>query len=357
MKITVCPIKKSLFLFNEFSATNTKPQNKLYSWTAKHIIVDRKKCILFVNDKSFLPAFIVDINVKNKSNLKDYIIESIKLSLRIAGIDFNKYFADINIDINVYKAYDNSIISSLNHQDTVLGFITERHPIDLSEKYQPKLIKELMNMPTKKLNYHSPLETMSNILNKTTSSEHLQHKTFLNKPKWADYSKFDKYKYDIDSENYEDEWLDDPDEIADSIREQNKKVLNEFEKWLENKNLSKKTIQNYLLNVGTYIDDYLIYEGCITLDDSELEIGGFFENWFLRKCMWSSNYGFVKAIAEIKNFYKFLFEKKVISNSQFNDAMLQFKENSQRWIKNAKTYNSLETEEDFEKYYENMANE
>lgn len=127
------------------------------------------------------------------------------------------------------------------------------------------------------------------------------------------------------------------------IREINNKYLDEFEQYLKETGLSKKTIENHLLNLDVYLNSYLartendildwsMEEGCYALD-------GFLGYYFIKKCMWSSPSQTRSCIAGIKKFYKFLFGKGAISKVAYNDMLQIIKEEKNNWIRACKEYN------------------
>jgi len=72
------------------------------------------------------------------------------------------------------------------------------------------------------------------------------------------------------------------------IREENKNLLNDFEKWLSDKKISKKTLNKHISNVDFYINEFLLYEDTIEAVDGANNIGMFLGYWFIRKAMWAS---------------------------------------------------------------------
>ena len=59
-------------------------------------------------------------------------------------------------------------------------------------------------------------------------------------------------------------------------RKRNKKYIKEFEKWLNNKGLVKKTIKKHLSNVELYLDSFLTYYDITKMEDGINEIDTFF---------------------------------------------------------------------------------
>ena len=68
----------------------------------------------------------------------------------------------------------------------------------------------------------------------------------------------------------------------------NDKFLKIFEKWLNEQKLTKKTINKHLCNVDLYINDYLNYYEITNMEAGVNMIYTFLDDWFIRKCMWSS---------------------------------------------------------------------
>ena len=56
----------------------------------------------------------------------------------------------------------------------------------------------------------------------------------------------------------------------------NEKYIKEFEKWLNEKNLAKKTIRKHISNINLYINDYLNYYDVIKVEDGIGSVYSFF---------------------------------------------------------------------------------
>jgi len=130
------------------------------------------------------------------------------------------------------------------------------------------------------------------------------------------------------------------------IREDNDVYLAGFENWLNNKGLSKKTVNTHMSNVEFYINEYLCY---VALDVSHgtHEINGFLGNWFIRKAAWSSC-DHIKTIASsIKKFYAYLLEDGVIEQDDYDALCCTIKEYLPNWLEEMKRYEATL----FEDYY------
>ena len=87
----------------------------------------------------------------------------------------------------------------------------------------------------------------------------------------------------------------------------NKKFIDEFEKYLKEKDLVEKTIKKHINNISLYLDDYLNYYELVKMEDGISRIDSFLGDWFIRKCMWSSKTSIKETAASIKKFYQAMF--------------------------------------------------
>lgn len=57
---------------------------------------------------------------------------------------------------------------------------------------------------------------------------------------------------------------------CERIRTENQKLLDEFENWLQEANLSERTIKKHIDNVDFYINEFLLYEDVTAAKDGAL---------------------------------------------------------------------------------------
>lgn len=107
----------------------------------------------------------------------------------------------------------------------------------------------------------------------------------------------------------------------------NEKFIEEFESWLIQKNLAKKTIRKHLNNASLYINDYLNYYDASTMEDGVHYVHGFLDGWFIEKCLWSSRNSLKETAASIKKFYQCMSEKGYVSEDDYNELSSFIKEN------------------------------
>ncbi len=93
------------------------------------------------------------------------------------------------------------------------------------------------------------------------------------------------------------------------IREENGRLLDGFEQWLMEKQLSQKTINKHCFNVNFYINSFLLYEEAIEARDGTHKIDMFLGYWFIRKALWASKSSIKSNATSLKKFYEFMLEK------------------------------------------------
>jgi intergrase/recombinase len=132
---------------------------------------------------------------------------------------------------------------------------------------------------------------------------------------------------------------------CERIREDNEKILTEFEKWLSDKKLSPKTIANHCDNVEFYINEFLLHEEAIDASDGVYEIGHFLGFWFIKKAMWASKSSIKSNATSLKKFYEFMLEKGNIDEEAYYELKEEIKTNMQEWLDTMDRYDDPEIED------------
>ena len=130
-------------------------------------------------------------------------------------------------------------------------------------------------------------------------------------------------------------------------QEKNKKYMDMFEKRLQEKGLSSKTIRSHLNNVDTYLDYYLNYYEINEMPQGCYMINGYLGDFFIRKCMWSTAYTTKQTASSIKKFYACMNELGYVSKDDYNFLCKTIKDNMDNWIEEVEEYNSV----DFDDYF------
>lgn len=126
------------------------------------------------------------------------------------------------------------------------------------------------------------------------------------------------------------------------IQAANEKYIKEFNNWLEQKKLSKKTIINHINNVELFIDDYLIYYELKKMDEGITYIDNFLGDWYIRKCMWSNSSNLKTTAASIKKFYECMMELNYIEKEKYELLKNTIKDGIPSWIEEMDDYNNFD---------------
>ena len=122
------------------------------------------------------------------------------------------------------------------------------------------------------------------------------------------------------------------------IEKANGEHLATFKKWLKDKKLAEKTINNHVNNVDFYINHYLNYydpqevkAGCYCIDR-------FLGNFFIRKAMWSSCPQIKANATSIKKFYSCMLEHGLVEKDDYSNLCEEIKEKMDGWLETMRRY-------------------
>ncbi len=125
---------------------------------------------------------------------------------------------------------------------------------------------------------------------------------------------------------------------CERIRAENQELLDEFEKWLQEKNLTERTIGKHIDNVDFYINEFLLNEEATPAKNGALDIGFFLGYWFIKKAMWSSKASIKSNAASLKKFYTFLQERGEVTREDLDSLKKIIKEEMPAWIATLERY-------------------
>lgn len=123
-------------------------------------------------------------------------------------------------------------------------------------------------------------------------------------------------------------------------KEENRRYLKEFSRYLEKKKLSKKTIEKHIQNIDFYINTFLLYENPEKASEGVRRLDYFLGFWFIRKAMWSSPSSMKDNIASLKHFYTYMNEIGEVSDEALSDMLAEIRECKNEWIETVKQYNN-----------------
>ena len=119
---------------------------------------------------------------------------------------------------------------------------------------------------------------------------------------------------------------------CENRREENHTFLMGFTRYLQNKKLSKKTIDKHVSNIDFYINECLLYESPEKASDGVSRVDYFRGDWFIIKAMWASPPSIKENITSLKHFYSYMNVIGQISDEEFSDLKSEIKENKDEWI-------------------------
>ena len=125
---------------------------------------------------------------------------------------------------------------------------------------------------------------------------------------------------------------------CERIRQSNEQLLDGFENWLEQKNLTAKTIRKHRENTNFYINEFLLYEDAIEPQEGTGNIGMFLGYWFIRKTTWASAASIRSNAASLKKFYTFLNERGLVSTEDLKYLRKIIKEELPEWLATVARY-------------------
>ncbi|MBR1884731.1 MAG: recombinase [Clostridia bacterium] len=119
-----------------------------------------------------------------------------------------------------------------------------------------------------------------------------------------------------------------------------KKFIDEFEQWLKNKELAKKTIKRHISNIELYLNDFLNYYEIITMEKGIDEVGAFLNGWFIEKCMWATPTSLKEMISSLKKFYQCMAEKGYVKNEDYKYMCEYIKENKDDFLESLEDFDN-----------------
>ncbi|MEM7531591.1 MAG: integrase [Chloroflexota bacterium] len=103
--------------------------------------------------------------------------------------------------------------------------------------------------------------------------------------------------------------LSDYDQQVKQINAQNQPIFVGFENWLDESGLTRKTIENHIVNMSFFSEYLVYYDPLIPLNESDAgDVLSFLIDWFPRKAMWSSPSASKSYMTTFRKFYKFMVE-------------------------------------------------
>ena len=134
------------------------------------------------------------------------------------------------------------------------------------------------------------------------------------------------------------------DERENQLKENTKRnedYLKMFEKSLEEKQLTAKTIRKHVSNIDFYLNDYLTYyDEIIKMKDGTQYTGSFLGDWFIRKAMWASKSSIKEMASSLKKFYEYMSALGFVKISDYQEMCYEIKDNMDLYLENLEDYDN-----------------
>ncbi len=127
---------------------------------------------------------------------------------------------------------------------------------------------------------------------------------------------------------------------VDEILKENENYLNQFQQYLESQSLGYKTIRKHVFNVDLYINDYLAWYEEAKMDEGVYLLLHFFDDWYIRKCAFSSITGMKSIASSLKKFYKLMGELGQIDAKDYEIFWNTYKSHEEEFINTLLEYDS-----------------
>lgn len=135
--------------------------------------------------------------------------------------------------------------------------------------------------------------------------------------------------------------LDEREKQLKENTKRNEDYLKMFEKSLEEKQLTAKTIRKHVSNIDFYLNDYLTYyDEIIKMEDGTQYTRSFLGDWFIRKAMWASKSSIKEMASSLKKFYEYMSALGFVKISDYQEMCYEIKDNMDRYLENLEDYDN-----------------
>lgn len=135
--------------------------------------------------------------------------------------------------------------------------------------------------------------------------------------------------------------LDEREKQLKENTKRNEDYLKMFEKSLEEKQLTAKTIRKHVSNIDFYLNDYLTYyDEIIKMEDGTQHIGSFLGDWFIRKAIWASKSSIKEMASSLKKFYEYMSALGFVKISDYQEMCYEIKDNMDLYLENLEDYDN-----------------
>ena len=135
--------------------------------------------------------------------------------------------------------------------------------------------------------------------------------------------------------------LDEREKKLKENTKRNEDYLKMFEKSLEEKQLTAKTIKKHVSNIDFYLNDYLTYyDEIIKMENGTQYTGSFLGDWFIRKSSWASKSSIKEMASSLKKFYEYMSALGFVKISDYQEMCYEIKDNMDLYLENLEDYDN-----------------
>ena len=135
--------------------------------------------------------------------------------------------------------------------------------------------------------------------------------------------------------------LDEREKQLKENAKRNEDYLKMFEKSLEEKQLTAKTIRKHVSNIDFYLNDYLtFYDEIIKMENGTQYTGSFLGDWFIRKSLWASKSSIKEMASSLKKFYEYMSALGFVKISDYQEMCYEIKDNMDLYLENLEDYDN-----------------
>jgi len=151
-------LRKEMGLANASLAEPTPQTGVLGAWHANLIYVNRRKCVLFVNDKTLYNFAVPSLSRAEIKELDSVFLQYLVLNLFQEGFseEMVKKLTQEYDQIQFTKTDNKSVLGSMND----LAWHYKYHLVEDGEGFLSHIVHELNRMPMGAMNYAFPIDVL-----------------------------------------------------------------------------------------------------------------------------------------------------------------------------------------------------
>lgn len=136
--------------------------------------------------------------------------------------------------------------------------------------------------------------------------------------------------------------------LGKEIEEINNLYINEFLLYLNEQNVPVEEINDHVVNVGFYINQYLIALGEYNIYNGMHGYNDFFSYFFVQKCGCRNKEDILEFVTSLKKFYRFMYSKEYILQIDIDKSERTIIKYKDKWLSIVDNYEYGKEEAEFD---------